>query len=57
MGLTEGSKTILPGSLIVIVIEPYKNGRIKKLWIDGTRYGEHKLETTKTEILNNCREL
>ena len=51
-GTTECSRTLPIGTQITI--QPYKNGRINRIWVDGMEWGRHKLITTKAEITDRC---
>ena len=51
-GVSEVSKRLTVGTQIHI--ECHKNGHIRRIWVNGDRYGEYNLITTKAEILANC---
>ena len=51
-GDTVFNKIIRVGTQIEIL--PHRGGLIKRIWIDGVEYGQHKLITTKAEIAARC---
>lgn len=51
-GLTECSRQLPIGTQLTI--QSHKNGKVKRIWIDGVEYGQHKLITTKAEIAARC---